>query len=1231
MGNARNGTSRGFAGRVLERRRLADALSGSARGRPSAVLVYGEAGVGKTRLVREVTAAYRAGGGQVLWGTCVRFGAASVPFAAVLQALDGWAQEVDPSVRSSVLQGAEELSRLLPSIGVGSADVPSSRLLPVVDRVVQRIAKGQPTVLVIDDLQWADASSLDVLAYLITGFRAQNLALVVTIREEDRPVGHPLHGWLADMRRLPGVSELVLARLDPAECTEQIAALLGRTPGEELVGDVLERSGGNAYFTELLVRDLPAGAARLPGDLPTALREALLARWHSLSEPARQVSTLLAVGGRPTSLETLGVVTAGVVPVAGLPALVRQGVEAGVLQRVGEQTCWFRHPLLAEVLLGTLSSQERAPVHAAYAQALEASAVNRPDLAGAMSADLAVHHERAGRLDRAFVFSIRAADFAHELHASSVEAAHLTRACQLWERAGREVTGSTQDRIALLLPTSRVGERAGVLESAGFLDQALSLVDRQHQPLLASTMLVESCWSMSWGNNRPLDDQSLQVHPQVHPQALEAVELTEAFPHSPERAFALVWLVESTLRDLGTGQLPAQIWGQVQEAVDVAARSGSAAALALALTLRAAYLQRDYRPLEALGEAEASYRLASQAGRADLMWIAAALQVDILRYLGRTAEIADLGQSVSKELLALGSTQWGWGLAVRAAEALFELGRWAESDDLLRQALAARRGGFVGANVRLFAARFAARRGQPAIAQQHLDRALELVTIDQVASWGRETQLQLLVGRGEMQPALELFRPLLRKYLAEGDPDLGPRGVAAHTDELLLWGARAAADLAEQARDSGDQDAEKKAIYQLDQLLAMIEASPPPRPALSAQDDPTWTTYQAVSVAETGRCRGSAGQAASWERAASSCSAIGLRWHEAMCRWRWAQALLSEGATRTVVAGPLRQAHCLAMQMGAAPLLAQTQSLAMAARINLAEPSPPPQPPTTALRAALPLGNTDHPGARGTQPPGRRTDQRRDRPRPVHQRQNRQRPRDQRAPKNRHTQQDRSRQPGAQTRVQLTQGPATSHGRRHRHSKRALTSSDRRATLARCPHCHTPIAVLTLADHSRWPPRPGWTWASILGRPPQRAQPRRRPGRPRPEVHHRRRRLRRPTPRRHRRTALDDRPDRCCPRTTAKQQRLTPRRRHHATGGPVHPITNKRTRREDITSRPAHQEHGRPPRCVRAPATRPPTNEPQTRDLTPQPALPSDPAQVGNFAEHRWGGFGERRQFLDQR
>jgi DNA-binding CsgD family transcriptional regulator len=934
MGNAGNGASRLFAGRVLERRRLADALSGSAQGQPSAVLVHGEAGVGKTRLVREVTEAYRAGGGEVLWGTCVRFGAASVPFAPMLQALDRWAGQVDSEVRSKVLEGSEAVSVLLPSAGAGSPEVPASRLLPIIDRVVQRIASDRPTVLVVDDLQWADASSLDSLAYLIAGFRGQNLALVVTIREEDRPVGHPLNGWLADMRRLPGVAELFLARLDPAECTEQIAGLLGRHPGDDLVGDVLARSGGNAYFTELLVRDLPADAQRLPGQLPTALREALLARWHSLPAPAPQVTRLLAVGGRPTSLETLGAVTAGVVPAAGLPALVRQGVEAGVLQQVDEQTCWFRHPLLAEVLLGTMTAQERAPVHAAYAQALEASAANRPDLAGALSADLAVHHEGAAHFDRAFAYSIRAADYAHELHASSVETAHLTRACELWERASQEVTGSTQDRIDLLLRTSRAGEQAGVLETTQFLDQALSLVDRGHQPLLASTMLVEWSWLRGWGDNAQTSDPS-SLH--VSPNLLEAIRLTEPFPDSAERAFAMAEFVDATLWDLTALEMPAHLWGRAQEAVAVAQRSGSGAAMGRALLCRAHYLVRDRRAKEALLDTEASYLLARQSGHTITIEGAAMLQTHVLWLLGRFIEVADFGEAASKELFASGSSQWACYLAGCAAEALLDLGRWAECDDILRDALSARHVGFGVANVRVMSARLAARRGESAIAQQHLDRAVELVPINHIGIEGRETLLQMLIARGDPKEALELFRLLLLEYLSDG--------VNQFTEGLLLWGGRAAADLTEDARDRGDPDAEQETIHQLDELVALVEATPLTRPWLSAEDNPLWTAYRAVRIAESGRCRGSRGQTATWERAASSCSAIGFRWHEAMCRWRWAQALLSEGASRSAIAQPLRQAHSLAIQMGAAPLVTETESLALAARINLTEPSPPTQSP----------------------------------------------------------------------------------------------------------------------------------------------------------------------------------------------------------------------------------------------------------------------------------------------
>ena len=884
-------------------------------------MVHGEAGVGKTRLVRQVTEHFRTLGHEVLWGTCVHFGAASVPFAPVVQAMDSWALHVEPAIRTAVFEGCEELSILLPSMGMRSSEVPVSRLLPVVDRVVQRIVDRQPTVLVVDDLQWADVSSLDALAYLITGFRGQDLALVATIREEDRPVGHPLHGWLADMRRLPGVSELMLERLDGDETSEQIAQILGRPATEELVTAVLQRSGGNAYLTELLVRDLQPDARGVPSEPPQALREALLARWHSLSETARLLTQLLAVGGRPTTFETLSAVAQSAVPTEELSVLVREAVDAGVLQVVGEQTYWFRHPLLAEVLLATLTVGELMPVHAAYADALEAIAATRPDLAAGLSADLAVHHEGAEQIDQAFAFSLRAADFAHDLHASSVEAAHLARACRLWERASSDVRGSTEDRIALLLRTSQVGELAGALENTETLDQAISLVDRQNQPLLASTLLAQR-GNIAWD----LDPSNSQVRPEL----FEAVQLTEPFPDSPERSFALVCLSEAQLWDVHTPELPAYIWGQIQEAVEVAQRSGSEAATAWALACRAHCLGDEHRWLESLRDAEMSYELAQRSSHLTSMNLAAIWRANAMWHLGRIAEAAQRGQADAQELFVLGSAQWGCFLAGMAADVLIELGRWEECDDLLHDALAVRRTGIPGAKVRYMAARLAARRGQASIAQQHLDRALELVPIEFVGLFGHKFQLELLLVRGDSEQALELICPVLAEQLTVG--------VERDTDELLLWGARAASDVVERARDRRDTEAEQEAVRQLDELLALVEATPMPRTGLEVEADPIWVAYRAMTVAENSRCHGSAGQSVTWEQAASTCQAIGFRWFEAMAQWRQAQALLSEGAARSLVAVPLRQAHATALELGAAPLVEETVLLATVARIRLDEP-----------------------------------------------------------------------------------------------------------------------------------------------------------------------------------------------------------------------------------------------------------------------------------------------------
>lgn len=273
------------------------------------MFVHGEAGVGKTRLARAVCDEAAANGFAVLWGRCVRFGAVDAPYVPLIGALEGWAESAEARERSEVLDAVPAAGELLPSLGGHTSDS-AVRLLSVVDALIQAIASHGPTVLVVDDVQWADLASRDALAYLVAGFRSQRLAVLTTYRDEEMVSGDPMHTWLADLRRLPSVTDVRLDRLSWDETEQQLALLLGGVPHRRLVDQVVRRSDGNPYLTELLVQGLTSTAEGLPTDLAAELTGALLAAWHRLSPPGREVMRLMAVAGRPTSIDDLREVAA---------------------------------------------------------------------------------------------------------------------------------------------------------------------------------------------------------------------------------------------------------------------------------------------------------------------------------------------------------------------------------------------------------------------------------------------------------------------------------------------------------------------------------------------------------------------------------------------------------------------------------------------------------------------------------------------------------------------------------------------------------------------------------------------------------------------------------------------------------------------------------------------------------------------------------------------------------
>jgi DNA-binding CsgD family transcriptional regulator/tetratricopeptide (TPR) repeat protein len=914
-----------LVGRGAEQDLLGRVLAGGAAGHPEALVVHGEAGVGKTRLVREVRADPDL---LVLWGSCVHFGGASVPYAPIIGILQDWLAAADPAEQAEVLADADELGALLPGIG-GPRSALTGRLVPMVDLVLNRIADRHRTVVVVDDLHWADVASLDVLAYLITGFRAQRLTVLCTCRDEDRGAGHPLHSWLADMRRMPSFEEIHLERLDSADTGVQLEGLLGRAPDIDLVTQVQAWSDGNPYLTELLAEDLSGAEADLPAAVPGGLRDALLAAWHRLSEQARQLVQVLAVGGRPTTLDVLSAVASRHGFDAGrLADCVTEAQERGVLATGTADPCWFRHPLLAEVLYDGLPPSERPRIHASYLEELEARSASTD----AVAADLAVHAQHAGRIDDAYKWSLLAADYTADLRAPAEQAIQLERMCDLWEQVSPDLRGTAADRTTLYIRAAAVCSRVGRHDKAiELLSQALQLIDRERESLLAAGILVDR-GTVRWHRTEPMEAVLVDVR--------AALDLTIPFPASAERARALGTLAWAEYW-LG---LPVAAQ-HADEAVRVARGCGSDRVLASSLAHRCFALSSS-SPERALADGREAEQLA-RSSDAMLEWLMAAMgQVEALQYLGRDAEATDVALRGYADLGAPGRDLFGSMLAAAGAEGLLDEGRWQESQELLRAGLAARCPNIPGAWIRLAAALLAVRRGRLAEARQHLDRSLELVadgfpgTRYNLAVVGAE----VLVAEGKPREAVDWLRARLT---GPGVPAIAP------DDDLLMDYAHAAAELAQAARDASDPAGAARAVIGLDDVL---DAWPWEPFSWCPADSVAWSKNCALFHAEVARCRDAADQVDRWERAIDACETAGVPWHRAVSQWRYAEAAIAAGQSPVEVGEVLRQAHRCADELGAEPLRRSVESLARRVRISLREPAPivVPKQEDTVLSALTP-------------------------------------------------------------------------------------------------------------------------------------------------------------------------------------------------------------------------------------------------------------------------------------
>ena len=375
------------------------------------MLLLGDAGVGKTRLAQH--ACSLAPDLLVLSGACLAMSSVSVPLLPLRTAVSGVPPGERPALR-----------------GVASA-----RTAEEFDGWLESRCAERPVVLVVDDLQWADPATLDVLMWVMAGLTPRALALLMTVRREELVAGHPLHRWLADVRRLPGFSELSVDPFGLDETREQITGVLADVPHESLVREVFGRTGGNAYLNRLLVRGVDPAATVLGAGVPDDLASAVLRAWHRVDEPARELSRVLAIGGR-VARGRMVEHAADLAGVSDLRSALRECVEADLLETDSEGGYWFHHPLQAEALESSLDQPERQRLHADFAASLEGELAQHESSQPAGEVGdihletlslIAEHHRQAGHASLAHDWALKAADHARDTGAHEMEMHLLLR------------------------------------------------------------------------------------------------------------------------------------------------------------------------------------------------------------------------------------------------------------------------------------------------------------------------------------------------------------------------------------------------------------------------------------------------------------------------------------------------------------------------------------------------------------------------------------------------------------------------------------------------------------------------------------------------------------------------------------------------------------------------------------------------------------------------------------
>ncbi|MFL4947922.1 AAA family ATPase [Streptomyces sp. MMS24-I31] len=914
-----------FVGRADELNTLHDALARAAAGEPQALLIGGEAGVGKTRLIEEFAGAACCQGAVVALGGCVEIGADGLPFAPFSTALRALHRELPGELAAAAAGQEEELARLLPELGepagargAGRHDEEGmARLFELTARLLERLAADRTLVVVLEDLHWADASTRHLLAYLFRTLRAGRLVVLASYRSDDIHRRHPLRPLLAELDRLRTVRRIELARFNREEVGRQIAGILASEPDPAQVDEIFQRSDGNAFFVEELAVCAHEGCSTGISD---SLRDLLLVRVETLPEPAQRVVRTAAEGGSTVEYQLLAAVAR--LAEDDLIEALRAAVNANILVAAPTGDGYrFRHALVREAVSDDLLPGERSRLNRRYAEALEADpALVRADERVARLASYWYHaHHPAKALPAVLDASVAA----RARHAYSEQLRLLERAMELWDDAPEDVRArlrpvdytevyppcgcdpaTTPLRYLDLMAEAAVagrfcGERERALK---ITKRALRLLDEEQDPLRAAWFWVQRSRLAQ-----------LKSHGDGWRELATAQELVRGLPPSEVHAEVLAHVANWSMVHVPGPEA----FSAAERAVEYARMVG-AREIEMTARLTLGGLMVDAGDVEA--GLEEMYEVNRRTVEDGISAVAGRSYVNLpseLESVGRSRDAVPLlerGLAFTRSHGLLDHEAWVWG---NLAESLYSLGRWDEAAE------AATRSERVGQSAKP-SAFHAKNRAELALARGDLAEAARQLTVarDNFGKYDHAPQHALPLSRIAIAVAAGEGRLLDARAELERVLETGfPPGTQRYGWPLLLTAA------AVETRTAG------------------LPAAGPGRPEtlerirLAAKSlttcVPVWQAYERWVHAELLRAEGR-GTPEDWAGTVTAFEALERPYDLARVRFRLAEALLVAGdEERDRATELLRLSHAVAEHLRARPLADAVARLAARGRLTL--------------------------------------------------------------------------------------------------------------------------------------------------------------------------------------------------------------------------------------------------------------------------------------------------------